>query len=271
MSAATAIPEAPSYKGYAKWLLEEHDVTVNNRLRNRYETVAATIQRTVADSGFWKAALANLSEFDAEYQVAQGYRLLDPSHQPELLTKPFESFLHKTYRRNISQNPLWPDPPVPGGWVIPLAGLPAISDVVRTTFVVKYLDGVSFLVEKLDALATTHRIEFRADFEAKEEGYYAAHAYVTRAFEVPAAEWDTEILNMSIELQVTTQIQDLIKKLLHTYYEQNRARSNTQLPQKWQWNYKSEEFAANYLGHILHYVEGMIMDIRDKQRPGASG
>ena len=25
------------------------------------------------------------------------------------------------------------------------------------------------------------------------------------------------------------------------------------------------EFAANYLGHVLHYVEGMIMDIREKQ------
>ena len=34
----------------------------------------------------------------------------------------------------------------------------------------------------------------------------------------------------------------------------------------WQWNYKSDEFAANYLGHILHYVEGMIIEIRDKKR-----
>ena len=34
---------------------------------------------------------------------------------------------------------------------------------------------------------------------------------------------------------------------------------------KWQWNYKGDEFTANYLGHILHYVEGMIMEIRDKQ------
>jgi len=28
------------------------------------------------------------------------------------------------------------------------------------------------------------------------------------------------------------------------------------------------EFAANYLGHILHYIEGMIIDVRDKNREG---
>ncbi len=33
---------------------------------------------------------------------------------------------------------------------------------------------------------------------------------------------------------------------------------------KWQWDYKGDEFATNYLGHILHYVEGMIMDVRER-------
>ena len=35
---------------------------------------------------------------------------------------------------------------------------------------------------------------------------------------------------------------------------------------KWQWDYKSDEFTANYLGHILHYVEGRIVELRDKQK-----
>jgi hypothetical protein len=30
--------------------------------------------------------------------------------------------------------------------------------------------------------------------------------------------------------------------------------------------YKSDEFAINYLGHILHYLEGTIVEIRDKGR-----
>jgi hypothetical protein len=53
--------------------------------------------------------------------------------------------------------------------------------------------------------------------------------------------------------------------LLHKYYEERRKKIGAE-DVKWQWNYKTDEFVANYLGHILHYVEGMIMEIRDKQK-----
>ncbi|GAI51334.1 unnamed protein product [marine sediment metagenome] len=53
--------------------------------------------------------------------------------------------------------------------------------------------------------------------------------------------------------------------MLHKYYEETRKRLEKE-DIKWQWNYKSDEFVANYLGHILHYVEGMIMEIREKQK-----
>ncbi|MGA8485346.1 MAG: hypothetical protein WB706_13230 [Nitrososphaeraceae archaeon] len=33
----------------------------------------------------------------------------------------------------------------------------------------------------------------------------------------------------------------------------------------WKWNYKSDLFSSSYLGHILHYVEGLILEVRDKQ------
>ena len=78
--------------------------------------------------------------------------------------------------------------------------------------------------------------------------------------------WDTERIDVSIELQITTQLQEVIRKLLHSYYENVRKRAGEREDVKWQWNYKSEEFAANYLGHILHYIEGMIMEVRERQR-----
>lgn len=34
---------------------------------------------------------------------------------------------------------------------------------------------------------------------------------------------------------------------------------------KWQWDYESDEFIPNYLGHILHYIEGMIMEVRKRE------
>ena len=65
-------------------------------------------------------------------------------------------------------------------------------------------------------------------------------------------------------MQITTQLQEVIRKLLHKHYESRRKRT-TPDELKWQWDYKSDEFSANYLGHILHYIEGMIMEVRDKQ------
>ena len=62
----------------------------------------------------------------------------------------------------------------------------------------------------------------------------------------------------------TMQIKDVIKELTYKYYEKRRMRLSPS-DEKWQWNYKSEEFAPNYIGHILHYVEGAIMEIRDKE------
>ena len=147
---------------------------------------------------------------------------------------------------------------MPPGW------FERINDIVRSLLVVKYLDGVTFAADQIaeiaKALGTTCNIELKA----REEGYYAAHLYFPVACEIPREDWDTEEVTISVELQITTQVQEVIRKLLHAYYEERRV-TREQEGATWQWNYKSPEFAANYLGHVLHYVEGMIMDIRKKQ------
>jgi len=56
-------------------------------------------------------------------------------------------------------------------------------------------------------------------------------------------------------------------RLLHKYYEERRKKLKKE-DIIWQWDWRSDEFSANYLGHILHYIEGMIMEIREKQRKG---
>jgi hypothetical protein len=131
---------------------------------------------------------------------------------------------------------------------------------------VKYLDGVAFMIEKIKSFCVGRGIECGAYLEAREEGYYAAHLYIRQTFEIPRVNWDTERVDVSVELQITTQLQEVIRRLLHSYYEDKRKLSKGSEMAKWQWDYKSEEFSAAYLGHILHYVEGMIMEIREKQR-----
>jgi hypothetical protein len=261
---ASATTSRPPFEKYGAWLKKEHGIELSERLRNRYESTARAILLSFESSDLWRESLDQLREFNAQYEVDTGYVLLDPTASPKLSMKPYGSFLLKTYRKNISENEAWPDPPPGMGWIVPIDCMPFINDVVRTSFVVKYLDGVEFLVGRFSELARNHGVDFRADFEAKEEGYYAAHAYVTREFEVPAEKWDTQKARGTIELQVTTQVQELIRRLLHEHYEQRRSALPT-TNGKWQWDYKSEEFSTNYLGHILHYVEGMIMDIREKQ------
>jgi hypothetical protein len=51
--------------------------------------------------------------------------------------------------------------------------------------------------------------------------------------------------------------------MLHTHYEDRRMRAGSS--DDWKWDHRSDEFATNYLGHILHYLEGMIVVTRDKQ------
>lgn len=235
---------------------------ITNRTGAHYDAVMSKAVTDFKACDFWKSLLSSLTEIDQEYRLKTNYILRLHESPPEVLIKPFKSFLLKTFRKNVLNNGKWPAPP-DSGWLLPENWFSQINDTVRTSFVVKYLDGVNFLAEKCTEQATAAKHDSRVDFEAKDEGYYAAHFYVLVPCNVPRENWDTESLTISVEIQITTQLQEVIKRLLHKHYEQYREKSPTPNT-KWQWDYKSDEFAANYLGHILHYVEGMIMDVRDK-------
>lgn len=90
----------------------------------------------------------------------------------------------------------------------------------------------------------------------------AAHLYIKNQFEIPI-ETETEFFDVKFELRITTQLQEIIKQLLYTHYAKKRKEKSDE---SWQWNYQSDEFSANNLGHILHYVEGMIMEVRENKR-----
>lgn len=259
-------PEKPAnMEEYECWLKEQHNVEITSRSITYYETVASKVERDFKSSSFWQAVGAQLQSINQEYYLKTNYYLLAVPNDPlpDLQKKPFKSFLLKTFRRNILANSNWPNEPE-GGWLLPDNWFSRVNDIVRTYFVVKYLDGVDFLASKLAVICSSNNCNSRVDFEAKEEGYYAAHFYVAFPCEIPREDWDTKPETISIELQITTQLQEVIRRLLHSYYERRRI-GKPLGNSKWQWDYKSEEFGANYLGHILHYIEGMIMEVRDKK------
>jgi hypothetical protein len=249
---------------YKKWLKEKHKIEISDKTQKYYDSVASRIKLDLEKSDFWIQLTENLREYEGDYLAKTGYHLLTHGFELKLHKKTFDSFLLKTFRKNIIENKCWPDEPK-DRWVLPNNWYSRINDIIRTLFEVKYLDGVEFMISKVKSICEEHSMGCKVSLEATEEGYYAAHLYIRKEFEIPKVTWDTEWIDVSIEIQITTQIQEVIRKLLHKYYEETRKRLEKE-DIKWQWNYKSDEFVSNYLGHILHYVEGMIMEIREKQK-----
>lgn len=257
-----------SMQEYRKWLRENQQVSIDTRTENHYNFVANKIRQDFRTSEIWQKLVAQLQELNQIYANDTGYNLLmAPEEEPELLVKPFQSFLEKTYRLNIISNPNWPEPPE-GGWYIPQQSFSRINDIVRCLVLVKFLDGVKYLVQAVREFCDQDGINVEYSYEARAEGYYAAHLNLCQDFEISNEDWDTEIVNVSIEIQISTQLQEVLRDLLHRYYE-DRRKAVSASDEMWQWNYKSDEFAVNYLGHIIHYVEGMIVDVREKHKEEA--
>ncbi len=214
-------------------------------------------------SDFWKEVIENLQNYNQEYYAKTDYYLFKSNYNPEVLTKPYKSIESKCFRKNILLNKRFPNEPYKG-WVNPLECFPKINDLIRTSIVVKYLDGIEFIIDKLKTTADKFGLNFAVHFEARETGYYAVHTYLKHPLEIPKIDWDSKTETFSIEIQITTELQENIKKLTHKYYSQKRDLEKDN-KEKWQWKYESDEFSVNYLGHILHYLEGQIMEIRSKK------
>jgi len=259
---SSAIEKPDSIAKYRQWLATELKVQCDQRLDSYYGAVTKKLRDDFLQSSFWTTLTSRTTEFDQEYQVKTSYPLFALAPPSEILIKPFSSFLEKTYRKNVVHNENWPSPPH-DEWLNPRMCFHRINDILRTTYAVKYLDGVDFLFSKLSTLATEMNLPCNTDYEARDEGYYAGHFNVRMNFSIPRPDWDTETTNIAVEIQITTQLQEVIRRLLHKYYATQRL-SAAKPSKPWQWEYSSESFAANYLGHILHYIEGTILEVRDK-------
>ena len=203
----SSIPE------YREWLRKEHNVTLDRRTSNHFDALALKARNDFQASAFWSDIGRSMQTYDEEYMLRTSYPLfVGQTTPPSLVTKSFESFFLKTFRNNIHRNLSWPAPPE-GGWLLPSNWISRANDIVRTCFVVKYLDGVEFLIEKLTTLADTHSLESKKYYVAGTDGYYAAHVYVRAQFEVPRIDFDTEKVDLSVELQITSQLQEVIRRL----------------------------------------------------------
>lgn len=265
--AAIPKPESPSQNPsqYAAWLSSISGFVLDGRWKNHYESVANQMWQQSSNSPFWRQLTSRLSEIDARYYAQTGYYLLMNREIPPIVWKPFDSALDKSWRKNVLLNPNWSAPPTDQGWLIPDQWFSRMNDVVRTILVVRYLDGVAFLASEIDTHARALNLDVKTDYEARDEGYYAAHVYVTLTAEVTKETWDTQRIDFPFEIQITTQLQESIRPITHPFYVTRRSKAI--VPTKpWQWDYGTDEFRANFLAHTLHHVEGLIVDVRDHLR-----
>ncbi|ACS80167.1 hypothetical protein [Maridesulfovibrio salexigens] len=247
---------------YKVWFEKKFDIS-STQMENRYEATSKHIRDHFLESHVWSNLVKNYPEYIDEYSTKHSYHLFKDDSPPDIFIKPYESFIEKTYRKNVIQNKNWPLPP-DSGWISLEKGFSIIKDIVRTTITVKYLDGVNYIVEKYKELVEEcTESNCHIDYEARDEGYYAVHLELREELQLVNSDWETYKCLCSFEVQISTQLQEVLKKLLHNHYEKNRLEAK--IDDEWKWNYESSEFSVNYLGHILHYVEGMIMEIRNKQ------
>lgn len=249
---------------YPRWLEEKGLKTFNGIEETYYCTVVGSLQSQFMAHVFWTTVIGKLKDWAEQYKIDTKYDLYSKEPTSGILTKPWDSVVEKTYRKNVLENPSESDLPCET-CLTPENYLLKLKDILRTTFVVKYLDGVDFLATRLTDQARELGLRTEIDRQAKDVGYYALHYTVWLPFSVPRRDWNAETLPIAVEIQITTQLQEVIKKLLHRHYEATRID-----PDKgaidWRWDYRSKEFFANYLGHILHYMEGAILEVRDKEK-----
>lgn len=222
-----------------------------------------TMEDDIKGSSFWTFIKSNYQIFNREYYKETGYELFDNDNL-KLNKKTFNSFLLKTNRKNKLENESWPNEPE-NGWVLPNNWYSKIDDIVRSSIIVNYLDGVIFVKNQLEEFCKKENLKCKTKYKAETEGYYAIHLYIVNKFELKDIDNKFIKSDYFFEIQITTKPQELIKRLLHQSYELRRDKErNDELI--WQWNYRELRFKENYLGHLLHYLEGMIIEMIETQR-----
>ena len=275
--------DKPSFEDYTFWYYEKFWDDLESGKAERWHGLVTRLgQSTLEDSQFWQQMQNTLHDWDVAFKVShEGYRLLERELQPDrILRKSFQSTLNKTFRRNVLENANWPDPPIrrpstasqsteidpddPSRWYGPSNWLVDFSDIFRVRLTTTYFDGVRFLAERVKELADqTTDVRPKLEFKASLDGYHAAHILSYHSLDIYDYEnSDPGTVQVTLEVQVVTTIQETILNMLHRVYANWRLNGT---PRDWEWDHRNPAFSVNYLGSTLHYLEGMIVLARDQE------
>ncbi len=257
--------DLPTITTYDAWVLKELDIdlTLDTQIR-QYDNDIVTAKSTVTSHPFFQNLAGFVEDCCMDYKDQVGADLLMNKFELSIVSKTYKSSINKSYRMNIVLNKNLPGPPS-SGWISPENWYEELNDLLRTRITCKFIDGPQYLSNRLTEYAATHGLDLNFRSQQKDGGYYAYHCYVH--IDVPLLKHSATgrvvyDVKMSVEIQLTTQLQEVLYDLTHPIYEALRVKPE-QDPSAWKWDYKSDRFKSGYMGHTLHMLEAIILEIRD--------
>jgi hypothetical protein len=207
----------------------------------------------VSASRFWRSAQHSMPSWMDEYRATTGSDLV--------ASQALAAFVGKKKGRTeekcrSSAAPLWPvetDPPVP-----------ALNDLVRTRIECKFLDGVTFLSEKLRQLAIDLGKQPKIEPKGRLEGYFAQHVYFQESVHFKFGGGADRPTVVTCEVQLATTLSTMVWETSHALYETRRTTGDDD--RSWQWDANSAHFLANQLGHMIHLADGLLVKLRDASK-----
>jgi ppGpp synthetase/RelA/SpoT-type nucleotidyltranferase len=250
---------------YIEWAKTELKFDFNEGAnKNRFDANLTSILNSIDSSDFLKEFDNTVFSWSEEYRKTFGSDLFFENAQLKFQKKSYDSIIDKTFRINVLWNKKFPDPP-DKGWLTLDNIYKGLNDLVRSYLVCKFLDGPDFAARKLNEYCKSINLENYYYSQQRDEGYYAFHSYTTFKVSILDTEWQSVPTSVRIEIQFTTQLQDLLKNFTHQYFEETRLASSAP-DNKWKWDIKSNRFKASYMSHTLHLLEAIIVELRDNSK-----
>jgi hypothetical protein len=246
---------------YRLWALKTLGLNLTDvRLARIYDTNVNNVLTLVTQHPFFVGFSAEAARWGDFYHSKTNSDLFLGSPEPHLIVKPFRSVEEKTYRINVLRNSDFPGAP-PGGWVDQTNLYSRLNDLVRGMLICRFADAPEFVTTQILDYAGSFGLANRGYSQEREDGYYAFHSYVTFEAELFDADWNAAPTAVEVEIQITTQLQEVLRNLTHPLYERRRLQSDDGLG-KWKWDFTSTRFRFAYLSHTLHLLESMILESR---------
>jgi len=254
----------PSFEEYKSG----HAVELGFNDPRAYEFNLRAAKLSLVEGGFVTRLIAVLNGIREKYGHSMEL-LFFPPELREIIwhVKTYDSVVDKSYRINVIRNRNYPDEPE-DGWINSNNIYSRLNDLIRTRIVCKYMDGPKFIDGHLRIFSKSEGIDYRSEPKGTAAGYYAWHFYFRLNL---AAMIEGNIVDTPfwIELQITTQLADVMYILTHELYEKGRIlQENSDL--SWNWDPYAAEFRSTYLGHGLHLLEGVIQALKDEIMPRSS-